>query len=230
MENNKTENNNISFFKSLIPQKVSNDLVISFYEFLRKISFHNFEENLEKNKINFQNHIKEIEKNNGYIENQHEYTDIYYGKKTISYCGCEIIATYNSIYDLTGRHDISFPDMINSFEKDGIVLSGEFGTAPKAIEDYLKKQGFKTKSSTKKEEYDKIGILADALILTIYNDKYDIFHMIHSFNITKRNGKFYIHNNGYQCYLKPYLSITDLLNRINKEMSKDIFLIGIFKN
>ena len=58
---------------------------------------------------------------------------MYYGNKTISFCGCEIIATYNAIYDLTGKHDISFPEMINDFEKYRIALSGFFGTAPRAI-------------------------------------------------------------------------------------------------
>ena len=62
---------------------------------------------------------------------------MYFGNKTISFCGCEIIATYNALYDLTGNHDINFPEIINEFEKDGIVLSGFFGTAPKAVEDYL---------------------------------------------------------------------------------------------
>ena len=224
------EQREISFFRSLIPQKVSNGATLSFFEFLRKIAFHNFPGNLEKNNINFKNHLTKIEKNNGYIEDQHSYTDMYYGNKTISFCGCEIIATYNAIYDLTGKHDISFPEMINDFEKDGIVLSGFFGTAPRAIEDYLKNHGFKTISSSKKEEYDKIGEESNALILTLYNDKYDIFNMIHTINITKNNNKYYIHNNGYNSYLESYNSISDLLLRINNGNAKDIYLIGITKN
>ena len=42
---------------------------------------------------------------------------MYFGNKTISFCGCEIIATYNALYDLTGNHDINFPEIINEFEK-----------------------------------------------------------------------------------------------------------------
>ena len=91
-----------SYFKSFIPQKISNNLVLVFFEFLRKIAFHNFPDNLEKNIKNFKNHIKEIKDNDNYIETQDDYNDMYYGNQTISFCGCEIIATYNAIYDLTG--------------------------------------------------------------------------------------------------------------------------------
>ena len=97
---------------------------------------------------------------------------MYYGNKTISFCGSEIIVTYNAIYDITLKHDINFPEMINEFEKDGIVLSGFFGTASRTIEDYLNNHGLKTINSSKKEEYDKIGEESNALILTLYNDKY----------------------------------------------------------
>ena len=47
-----------SYFKSFIPQKISNNLVLVFFEFLRKIASHNFPDNLEKNIKNFKNHIK----------------------------------------------------------------------------------------------------------------------------------------------------------------------------
>ena len=219
----------MSFFKSFIPMRVSNETILNFFEILRKTASHEFKGNLEKNTKNFKNHLEEIEKNDGYIENQHLYTDMSYGNKTIDFCGCEIIATYNAIYDLTGNHDMSFPNMIDSYEKDGIVLSGFFGTAPRAIEDYLKKQGFKTISSSNKSEYDIIGEKSDALILTMFNDKNNIMNMVHTINITKKNGAFYVHNNGHKTHLTKYNSISDLLLRINDGKAKDIFLIGIMK-
>ena len=64
----------------------------------------------------------------------------------------------------------------------------------------------------------------------LYNDKYDIFNMVHTVNITKKDNKYFVHNNGYNSFLEPYDSISDLLSRINNGNSKDIFLIGIFKN
>ena len=54
--------------------------------------------------------------------------------------------------------------------------------------------------------------------------------MVHTVNITKKDNKYFVHNNGYNSFLEPYDSISDLLSRINNGNSKDIFLIGIFKN
>ena len=219
----------MSFFKSFIPKRVSNELSLSFFELLRKMASHNFPNNLERNIASFKNHIPTIEKNNGYIEDQHNYSDMFYGNKTLSYCGCEIISAFNALYDLTGDKNINLPMMINDFEKDGIVLSGQFGTSPKAIENYFTKNGFKTLSSCHLKDYDEIGEKCDALILTLYNDRDNIFNMVHSINITKKDGQFYIHNNGGKYKSEVYKSITDILTRINGGKSKDIFLIGIFK-
>ena len=54
--------------------------------------------------------------------------------------------------------------------------------------------------------------------------------MVHTINITKKDNKYYIHNNGYYSNLLPYNSITDLLLRIKGGNPKDIFLIGIINN
>ena len=155
---------------------------------------------------------------------------MYYGNHKISFCGCGLIAVYNALFDLTGKHEIEFPFIIDNFEKNGIVLSGFFGTSPKSIEDFLNLKGFKTISSSKKDDYDKIGENSDALILTKYNDKNNIFNTVHTINITKKNGKYYIHNDGKNCHLIPYNSISDLLLKINNGNAKDIYLTEIIKN
>ena len=232
MGNEQEDNNkkNISFFKSFIPQKISNETAINFFNILRASSKNNnFPDNLSKNEINYKNHLKLIEKNNGYIENQHCYKDMYYGNKTLDYNGCGIISVFNSLNDLTGGNEISLPLIIEYFENDGIVLSGMFGTAPTAIKDFFINQGFITISSTKEEEFDKIGENNDSFILTFYNDKFNIFNKVHITNITKKNNKYYLHNNGVNCHLKLYDSISELIHKINKGESKGIFLIGIKK-
>lgn len=77
------------------------------------------------------------------------------------------IATYNVLYHLTGNNNIDYPSIIDSYEKDGIVLDGLLGTSAKAIEEYFIKNGFKTMSSTKEEDFDKIGYETDVLYLYI---------------------------------------------------------------
>ena len=230
---NEQENNNkknISFFKSFIPQKISNETAIKFFNVLRSSSKNSkFPDNFLKNEKNFKNHLKVIKKNNGYIEDQHCYKDMYYGNKTLDYNGCGIISVFNSLNDLTGGNEICLPLIIEYFENDGIVLSGMFGTAPTAIKDFFINQGFITISSTKEEEFDKIGENNDSFILTFYNDKFNIFNEVHITNITKKNGKYCLHNNGVNCHLKLYNSISELIHKINNGNSKGIFLIGIKK-
>ena len=221
-----------SYIKSFIPQKISNSIALSFFELLRKINYisNNFSGNLEYNNINFEHHKKRIKKDNGYIENQHDYNDMKYGNQTMSYCGCEIISVFNAINFLTKNKNINLPEIINDFENDGITLNGNFGTAPKAIEDYFKKKNYFTVSTSKEEEFDKIGEIAECLILTFYNDKNDIMQEVHTVNITKEKGKLYVHNCGRNSCKIPYNSISDFLKRDNEGKYKGIFLIAIKKN
>ena len=214
------------FLKQFIPQNIENDLLLSYLDAIEELFPYDYSPyNLEINKKNFENHRQIIKNNGGYIEDQKSYKDMKYGTKTIEYSGCEIIATYNAIYFLTKDEKISFPEMIDAFEKDGILLDGEFGTSPHSIENYLKSKGYNTISSCNIEEYDNIGESYDVFIITFYNNKYDIMDMIHTTAITKENGSFYIHNNGNQEI--GYKSISELLKKIDNGMAKDIFLIGI---
>ena len=52
---------------------------------------------------------------------------------------------------------------------------------------------------------------------------------MHTICITKKQGKYYVHNNGAKSSSVPYDSITDVLAKINDGKDKDIFLIGINK-
>ena len=152
-----------------------------------------------------------------------------YGLMSFSGNGCELIAIYNALYELTKQEDINLPEIIDMHEKDGMVLQGLFGTSPKAIEEYFIKKGFKTRSSSKKVNYESIANESDVLILTIYNNIDDITDQVHTICITKKLGKYYVHNNGYNSAYVAYNSITDVLSKINGGRAKDIFLIGINK-
>ena len=228
MGNEEKEKNEVSFINSFIPQNISNETAISFFDSLRKIKTFNkdnYKDNLVKNNKSYEKHIKSIEQNNGYIEDQHLYKDMFYGIKTIDYNGCGVISVFNAMKDLTGKSEMNLPLIIDYFEEDGITLSGIFGTAPTAIEEFFIKQGFKTISSKKEEDFEQIGKNNDSFILTFYNDKNNIFKAVHTINVSKKDGKFIGHNNG-KCF-KSYNSITELIHDGN---SQAIFLIGIKKN
>lgn len=221
-------NNLIEYFKSFLQKNISNKDLLNIIKIIRNLPSQTYPENLKQNVENFPKHLNSIKYNNGFIENQNAYYDMKYGIKTIADSGCEIIALYNAIYDLTGEVNIDFPLMIDYFEKDGIILYGAFGTDPQAIEEYLNKSGFKTISSTEIEDYPKIEEASDSFILIKYNNEDDIMDMIHSICISKKNGKFYAHNSG--SYIQQYYgydSISDLLAHYGK--AKPIYLIGIQK-
>ena len=218
------DNTNGSFIKSFIPQKISNETAMNSFDKL-KIKNINYE-NLSKNEKNYENHKKMIEKN-GFIEDQNNYKDMHYGKKTMDYNGCGIIAAFNAMYDLTGKHTISLPLMIDIFENDGIVMMGMFGTSPNSIKNFFIKQGFETISTTKEEEFNRIGDDFDSFILTFYNNGSDIFNQVHIANISKKNDKFTIHNSGVNCQTKSYNSISDLIFQKSNGKAKGIMLIGI---
>ena len=215
--------------KGYLQNNVDNEVFINFMEVLRHAYKKKFPDHLAKNKEGFKNHLATIKRNRGFIEDQGNYKDMYYGLLELSKNGCELIAIYNALYEITKKDDIDFPAIVDKHEKDGMILSGLFGTSMKSIEDYFKKNGFKTASSWKKEDYEKIAKESDVLILTIYNNKDDILDQVHTVCITKKNGKLYVHNNGANSASVAYDSITDVLKRINSGRAKDIFLVGINK-
>ena len=219
----------LDYLKSLLQKKVPNSLLLSAIQFIRKLTPHDYPGNYENNIQKFEKHKERIKRNKGYIEDQYNYWDLKYGSKTIEFSGCEIIAAYNALYDLTGEENRNFPEMIDYFEKDGILLYGTLGTAPQAVEEYINKLGFETIHSTNKEEYLQIQNSCDAFLLTKYNNIEDITQAIHTISISKKDGKFYTHNNGSIGIRTKYNSILDLINKIDGGRAKDIVLIGIKK-
>ena len=119
--------------------------------------------------------------------------------------------------------------MIDYFEKNGILLYGTFGTTPQAVEEYFDKLGYKTILSGDKKDYYDIQESYDVFILTKFNNVDDIMDLIHTICITKKNGKYHVHNSGYSGYLIEYKSISDILQRIDGGKAKEISLLGIKK-
>lgn len=218
---------------SFIPRRINNRTVIAVYELLRriqKLAKSRWKKNLTLNQINFTNHRNVISKNHGYIEDQNNYTDMAYGKATMQYSGCEVFAVYNASYSLLKHPVMDLPDLIACFEKDGIALNGKFGTAPKALRDFLESHGFATLFSTKEKDFDGIAKSCPSLILTMYNDRNDIRKEIHTIHISKTDGMYTAHN--VYCNGKatgPYPSFHILMQNINGGRAKGISLIGIQK-
>ncbi|MCQ2509075.1 MAG: hypothetical protein MJ116_01230 [Lachnospiraceae bacterium] len=217
----------------LIPGKIDDRLVLEVYDLIgRTEQFFRKEHlsSLSNNTAAFLYHLPSMKKAGGYIEDQHNYRDMSYGVSTMMHAGCEIFAVYNALYTLNGKHTIPLPEMIREFEKEGMVLSGRFGTSPKALVQYLNRNGYKTEMVIGKNNFDALGPKYRALILTMYNNAADIRDEIHTIHISRDAAGFTAHNvycNG--SLVGPSKTISDLILSINKGKARGICLIGVKK-
>lgn len=178
----------------------------------------------------------------GFIECQSALTNMYIGMSTMKAAGCEVIATYNAIRAVEGLNNqrnldiikvrrISLSNLIEEYEKDGIMRSGKFGVAPGAIVDLLRRLGYDTDTIIpEKKEYDITSFInkAKAIIMTYYNDGEDLMKEIHTIAITKSAGELTAHNvycNGY--VHGPFKSVEELISTIGEGRAKPIMYIGI---
>lgn len=216
---------------AFIPHHVSNRVVVGALDLMRRgqrLAKKDFSSNLARNERAFQNHVETIRKNGGYVEDQNRYTDMVYGRVTMQYAGCEIFAVYNAIYSINGRNDMSLPEMIAKFERDGMVLSGKFGTAPKAVRDFLECQGFRTEFVTDETQFEDLGERSRGLILTMYNDKDDIRREVHTVSISKDPDGYRGHNvNCNGDVLGPCGSLRELMAQMNGGRIKAVSMIGV---
>lgn len=181
-----------------------------------------------------------------YIEYQSLMTDIKYGEQNDilsdallggkpidgSDNTCEVIAAYNALVSLNnGKSLVSFPQLLATFEKSGIMLDGYFGTAPDSIAAYFEAEGYDTSmlvgSGINKKSLAKMSKNYDTYIVTVYNDEKNINKQIHTMSITvEKNGKDSAGNTKYKYVLhndynpsndnKVYTTLEDALNSYSK--------------
>lgn len=219
--------------RRFIPQYVSNRIVIGFLNLLRvwQRTFHICWKNCDKHHAINSEYETVVAKENddykpGLIENQKELGYLRFGKTTMAYAGCEILAVYNVLYSLGTKANLA--DLIHTFEHDGMVLSGRFGTAPKAISDFFNKRGYTVKMSQKEKDFEAIASQSKNMILTMYNNRFNIMDEVHTVCITKAEDGLYAHNvYGDGSIVGPASSISDMLSSINNGRTKGICLMSI---
>ncbi|MBQ9396432.1 MAG: YtxH domain-containing protein [Proteobacteria bacterium] len=197
--------------KAFIPQKVSNDTVVGFYDVMSRFSntlskkdikqHHSDNEKTINMDKDGNSQILGLDKDNRYIENQDDLESIKYGKgkSNMSYSGCEIIATFNALRAIGEGEKLE--DLIEAYENDGMTLNGQFGTAPGAILGYFQKKGYPCEmiSEFSPEILAEFSKKYETFIATVYNNENDITSMIHTVSITKDKNEgsddtFSVHN------------------------------------
>ena len=252
--------------KAFIPQNVSNNTIVGFYDIMSHVSNTMSKKDIETHHKNNADTIKMtdegysqilvLDKDNRYIENQDQLESIQYGKgkSNMSYSGCEIIATFNALRAIGEGEKLE--DLISAYEKDGMTLNGQFGTAPGAILSYFQKKGYPCEmiSEFSPEILAEFSKKYETFIATVYNNENDITSMIHTVSITKDHNEggddsFSVHNayawsdnkndsrrshfkvTSGQKYvaLQGYTSIEEAIANISRSSVKPITLIGINK-
>jgi hypothetical protein len=156
--------------------------------------------NYAHNKRAMEKHLLVIKACDGYIENQNDYTDIRYGAFGLNYNGCGVIAVYNALNYLGvtqsgGQGSVELPNLISIFENRGIVMSGEFGTAPGAIYDFFKRLGYSCIREKNAGSFSLTMRHSDVGIIIIINNRNRITDGLHTMCITRdASGGFVLHN------------------------------------
>lgn len=216
-------------FLARVPGKVNNRTVIRVIDRLRKIERvikRNFTQNDVSNAMAYRKRISEKpEFRTALIERQADFTDMSLGKSTLDYSGCEVIAVFNLLQRFDGgKKSVDLPELIEIFEKDGILHAGRFGVSPKAICEYLTGLGIEVSSTSDERDFDVLGGFCDHFILTVMNDRENIFKQVHTFYISKEKGNFISHNAGLRM---RYHSVSEVIGALPDGRAKGIFLIGV---
>lgn len=212
-----------------IPGKLKNKTIVGAIDRLRKIE-KLIKRNFTQNDIsNVQAYRKRMAEKPGFrtaiIERQADFTDMSLGKSTLDYSGCEVIAVYNLLLKYSdGDFKVELPDLIEIFEKDGILHAGRFGVSMKSIKKYLGEIGIEVNYTTDEEDFDLLGHFCDHFILTVMNDREDIFRQIHTFYISKDGERLIAHNAGLRM---RYYSISEIIGALNGGKAKGICLMAV---
>lgn len=201
-------------------------------------------EHFDSNVQSFLNHREKVTADGGFIENQNEFTDMYYGSASVRFSGCEVIAVYNVMRALTGKEP-SLPKLIAAFEKNGMIFYGSLGTDPGEMKYFLKKQGFHVEEYTNDADYPRLfqenkgdgergfGSVQrlipenEAFVLTFYNDRKDILQGLHTAAVTSNGRGLYLHNDGGTKARGPYAGLYWVLNEYEHRGAGMISIIHV---
>jgi len=212
-----------------IPGKLKNKTIVGAIDRLRKIEKlirRNFTQNDISNVQAYRKRIAEKpDFRTALIERQADFTDMSLGKSTLDYSGCEVIAVYNLLLKYSGGElKVELPDLIEIFEKDGILHAGRFGVSPRSIRDYFRGRGVEVNYTEEEGDFDLLGSFCDHFILTVMNDRDDIFRQVHTFYISKEGGRLIAHNAGLRM---RYYSISEIIGALKGGKAKGLCLIAV---
>ena len=139
----------------------------------------------------------------------------------------------NMLYNFVSRTDSAY----DKAEYYGVMLSGEFGVSPLAIDEYFEKEGYDTimLANDVSENLESLALASDVVILSVYNNKYSICDQVHTICVTKEKRAYCAHNvyhkeNKEYAKIGPYKTIQEVVENLkDHHNSAVISAIGINK-
>ena len=173
-----------------------------------------------------------------YINYQSNLSDIPYGKGNLGLNGCGPIALFNALMALEqNTHNKNgldgFAQIVDHLERKGAALKGKFGTAPQAINSYLKALGYKTGTILSKKA-TKVNLFSDnydIFISLICNNSKSIRGGLH-FIFTEKNGSLNKEDLSSFTSHNPEMtgsSLYETLNMCSNNEIRHVYTIGIKK-
>lgn len=174
-----------------------------------------------------------------FIENQNEWENVRFGRSTMQYSGCEIIAVYNALLNLGNKMTTqNIAEIISEFEKRGAAMHGKWGCTPQSIYKYFVRLGYRVTmtTDTSPDIINAIGENSHSIIITAYNDRNDIRSMIHTVTITKDRMENYVLHNAYKRVNRQYAAYSkngtlkhlwDAIGVMSQGQAAPICIIGI---
>ena len=136
-----------------------------------------------------------------------------YGKFTMDYNGCEVIAAHNALLTLGTAEPLG--EAAAYFERHGLFLGGVWGTHVLAVPGYFVAHGFRARRCWK--DFDAAFAGARAAVFSYWNDKHDLMKGVHTVAIARSaDGRFLSIDNLYTAEPGPctaYRSIAELIER-----------------
>lgn len=135
-----------------------------------------------------------------------------YGRYTMDYNGCEVLAAYNALLTLGGAAPLS--EVSAWFERRGLFLGGAWGTHVLAIPEFFKTRGFSVE--TLYQNFDEAFSKVPAGVFAFWNNAHRLRSGLHTVALAHApGGRLAIYNlrGADRDANRDYRSIAEMVNR-----------------
>jgi hypothetical protein len=147
---------------------------------------------------------------------------------------CQVVAVYNALVAMEGRGcGVTPVEIIEYFEKKGLVLNGCLGSSPAAAVAFFKNRGYRTRfmraGFLSGADYDRLRREYESFIFIAMNDRHSVFKGLHVMSVTGgRDGSLMLHNSGSKKEMS-FDSLEEAVKSYNGGRGKPVGILAVRK-